>query len=213
MIFIISLLLRNYNIEFNEDNNSTITLYDNSIIYFFENTFFDSFINDLTVINIYFPDYQGNNNYFREISLENDLIFKITKKCENIILKYNKGKFNYYLPYEIKLRNKIKIERFKFILYYGLLNHINCFINYNGEEKYSCEYFYYYYCNSLFNLPEFKISIGNNENIINNYDTFNSRIRKIYVLINIPNNNYTNFYEAKYNEYQLIQMNKSKNNK
>ena len=64
----------------------------------------------------------------------------------------NKGKFNYYLPYEIKLINEKKSEKFQFLLYYGLLNHINCFINYNGENKYSCEYFYYN-CNSLSNLP------------------------------------------------------------
>ena len=123
------------------------------------------------------------------------------------------GKFNYYFPYEIKLVDDTKKDRFKFLLYYGLLNHINCFLNYNGVNKYSCEYFYFN-CNSLENLPKFNIRIGKEEYVINNYDTFNSKIRKRYILINIPDNYHTEIYKTRMNQHKIEESkkNKKKNN-
>ena len=180
----------------------------------------------MTAINISFIDFNGKNNHYKEIQFKNNFSLRIKKKNDNVILNYKNGKYNYYLPYEIKLVNNKHIDKFKFLLYYGLLNHINCLINYNGKNKYSCEYFYYN-CNTLKDLPSFKLKIGKDEYIIENYDTFNSKIRKRYVIINIPKNENIIFYEEKklyknnqpsnqkklnnknLNEEELIQINKS----
>ena len=205
------LLIRNYEVSF-MDNINILILNDNSNIFIFNNSFFDSFINDLTVINFNFPDFMtGHNNFFNKIILDNDYSFNITRNFENIIINNKKGKFNYYMPYEIGLKQNEQIDRFKFLLYYGLLNKINCFINYNGENKYSCEYFYYN-SNSLLNLPKMKIYLDEKEYIIENFDTFNSKIRKRYVLINIPKNEYINIYKNNFESYRLQQLEKSKKN-
>ena len=198
------ILIRKYNIQFSDDI-SILTLFDNSSIYIFKNTLFGSFINDLTIISFNFPDFLSNSeNYFYKIEFENNYSFDIIRKKDNIIINYKKGRFNYYLPYIIKIINTSEIYRFSFLLYYGLLNNINCFINYDGEDKYSCEYLYYN-CNSLLNLPKFIIEIKNNKYIIENYDTFNSITRKRYVLINIPSNYYTDFYNKSKEEKKNIE--------
>lgn len=67
-----------------------------------------------------------------------------------------KGKLNYYLPYEIILKNDNQSDFFQFFMYYGLFNQINCFINFNGVKKYSCEHFYYN-SNFLVNFPNLKL--------------------------------------------------------
>ena len=95
-------------------------------------------------------------------------------------------------------------------MYYGLWNRINCLINYKGEDKYSCEYFYYNRY-TLKNLPLFKLNMGKDEYIIKNYDTFNSQIRKRYVIINIPKNDNIIFYEEQYKNKELSNQNKRNN--
>ena len=204
-------IIRNYD-EQSTDDLIIITLRDDSTVLTFENTFFDSFINNLTVININYIDFNEKDNYYKEIGLKNNFYLKIAKKNDNIILNYKNGKYNYYLPYEIKLINREHIDNFKFLLYYGLWNRINCLINYKGEDKYSCEYFYYNRY-TLKNLPLFKLNIGKDEYIIKNYDTFNSQIRKRYVIINIPKNDNIIFYEEQYKNKELRNQNKQNNNK
>ena len=78
-------LIRNYD-EKIKDNINIIILRDDSNILTFENTFFDSFINNLTAININFIDFNEKDNYYKEIGVKNNFSLKIIKKNDNIIV-------------------------------------------------------------------------------------------------------------------------------
>ena len=190
------ILIRDFELSLSDDNIYIITLSNKSKVYLFNNNLFESFINDLTVIYLNFIDFSKDYNYFQEIHFDKDFSFKILKNNEYIIFNYKNGNYNYYLPYEVKLKNNNNMDNFKFLLYYGLLNTINCFINYNGENKYSYEYFFYNYY-QINKTPEITIYIEEKKYSINNYDHFNSQIRKRYIVINGPKTNEVEEYLLK----------------
>ena len=196
------ILIRNYKVLPSEDIY-ILEISQNSDIRIFENSLFNSFINNLTVINIYFPDFlPESKNYFQKISFEDTSSFEIKRNYENIIINYKNGNFFNYLPFMLTLINNKKINRFQFLLYYGLLNRINCLINYNSEDNYSCEYFYYNH-KSLAELPIFTIKIGKSFYILKNYDTFNSQTRKRFIVINSPKNKYIDVYNTQYTKLNI----------
>ena len=183
-----------------------ITLQDNSKIYIFDNSFCDMFLNDLTVIYCNFIDYiePQKDNYFNLIKFQSDTYsFKILKDLEYYIL-FEKFNFNYnFYPYNIKLKNinNDEIRCYKFILYLGLLNNINCLINYSGKESYGIEYFYYNFdYNIKIELPEFHtIKINDKEEKITKFDNFNSKTRKRFILLNYNDIENVKIYKDKLN--------------
>ena len=196
------------NFIMSNDNNifDKIILSENSYVYIFENSFKDSILNDLTVLYLNIIDFKESlgDNLFNENDLENKYIyyfnynFKINKKSEYFIINTKNHFFYNYYPITIKLINDSFIHSFKITLYYGILNKINCSINNNSDDKYSLDYFYYNYS---FVLPEYlELKIGENIYIINDSDTFNSKTRKRFVIINIPGNIFTTIYKEKKNE-------------
>ena len=134
------ILIKNFTI-INEEPIVTLKLNEYSYVSFFENSFNNLNLNDLSVINFNFIDFISpqENNYYNEIRFENNnFSFKISKKSEYIILK-QKFNFNYnYCPIMIGLisPNDKEIHCFQFLLYLGLLNKVNCLINYKGTYKY-----------------------------------------------------------------------------
>ena len=89
-------IVKNYKV-LPSDDICILEISQNSDIRIFENSLFDSFINNLTVINIYFPDFlPESKNYFQKISFE-DTSFEIKRNYENIIINYKNGNFFYYL--------------------------------------------------------------------------------------------------------------------
>ena len=183
-----------------------IALQDNSKIYIFDNSFCDMFLNDLTVIYCNFIDYiePQKDNYFNLIKFQSDTYsFKILKDLEYYIL-FEKFNFNYnFYPYNIKLKNinNDEIRCYKFILYLGLLNNINCLINYSGTESYGIEYFYYNFdYNIKIELPEFHtIKINDKEEKITKFDNFNSKTRKRFILLNYNDIENVKIYKDKLN--------------
>ena len=98
--------------------------------------------------------------------------------------------------------NNSCIHSFKINIYFGILNIINCFINNKSEDKYSLDYLYF---NFSFILPDrHEEAIGEITYNIKDSDTFNSKTRKRFVIINIPGNKFTEIYHIK---------NKNKKNK
>ena len=202
-----------------KDSIYILEIFDNSYVSIFDNTFKSILLNDLTVINFHYIDFfdQLDKNYFNKIGIDDKFIFKILKKSEYVILiiKHDLN-YNYY-PHTIKMfniKNK-EIHNYKFLLYTGLLNNINCLINYVGDDKYGYEFFYY---NFSYDLPDSHIiEVENKKYNIKNSDNFNSESRKRFIIINYYDKKNTNYYKIRKNE--SIEANKNdyvniiKNNK
>ena len=199
-----------------EDSFFLLSLKENSYVYIFDNNFCDLFLNDLTVLNLNFIDFNDNlkTNYFNQIGFDTDYFsFEISKKCENIILIQKFNFNNNFYPFSIKLINNKEIHIFQFILYFGLLNNINCLINYFGKETYGYEYFYF---NFNYDLPEFQnIQIKEKTYLIEKSDHFNSKARKRFILLNYYDIENTKIYKDKIKEknHQDEKTNKQEGNK
>ena len=199
-----------------EDSFFLLSLKENSYVYIFDNNFCDLFLNDLTVLNLNFIDFNDNlkTNYFNQIGFDTDYFsFEISKKCENIILIQKFNFNNNFYPFSIKLINNKEIHIFQFILYFGLLNNINCLINYYGKETYGYEYFYF---NFTYDLPEFQnIQIEEKKYLIEKSDHFNSKARKRFILLNYYDIENTKIYKDKIIEEkkQKEKINKQEGNK
>ena len=204
-------LIKNYSKLLIQDPFLILSINENTYICVIENSFDDSIINNLSIINFNFLDYiNEKKNYFNQIRFSeanNNYSFEISKKSEYLILftKFNLIK-NYY-TYTIKLisNDNQEIRIFQFIIYFGLLNKINCLINYIGEESYGCEYFYY---NFNYDLPKYQtIYLNGKENQFEITDNLNSQSRKRFVILNYPGLNNMNIYKDK------IEKKKSKEEK
>ena len=87
------ILIKNYKV-LPSDDICILEISENSDICIFENSLFDSFINNLTVINIYFPDFlPESKNYFQKISFEDTSSLEIKRNYENISLIYRVSTF------------------------------------------------------------------------------------------------------------------------
>ena len=184
-----------------EDKFYILSLNEKSYIYIFENSFCDLFLNDLTVINLNFLDFSSVKNAFNRIRFDEnnnyDLSFDITKNSEYIILYKKFNLINNYYSFSIKLINQMLKEMriFQFILYFGLLNKVNCLINYTNQEAYGYEYFYYNYD---YYLPEYQIiNIEGKQYHLEISDSFNSKARKRFILLNYYDIENTKKYKLK----------------
>ena len=200
-----------------EDSFFLLSLKENSYVYIFDNNFCDLFLNDLTVLNLNFIDFNDDlkTNYFNQIGFDTDnFSFEISKKYENIILIQKFNFNNNFYPFSIKLINNKEIHSFQFILYFGLLNNINCLVNYFGKETYGYEYFYF---NFTYDLPEFQsIQIEKKKYLIEKSDHFNSKARKRFILLNYYDIENTKIYKDKIIEKKKKQdekINKQEENK
>ena len=192
------IFIKNFNLLI-EDSLYKITLQKDSLVFIFENSFCDIFLNNLTVINFNFIDFidTKKNYFFNQIKVGN-FSFEISKKSDYLILIEKFNLENNFYPYNIQLvseNNKI-IRFFQIILYIGLLNKVNCLVNYTNQYAYGYEYFYY---NFSYDLPKFKtIKCNDNKYQIVNSDNFNSKIRKRFILLNYYDCEYTKLYENEY---------------
>ena len=182
-----------------EDSIYIVKLCDFSYVYIFENSFEDLLLNDLTLIKFHYLDFiePSKMNYFNEIIIDkNEFSFEISKKSEYVIL-FIKFDINYnFFPHKVKLMSKDnnEIHCYSVLLYLGLLNNINCLINFTEIDKYGYEYFYYnFYCD----LPRFHTTIINNKIYkIENSDNYNSKTRKRFILLNYYDKDNTDRYHA-----------------
>ena len=183
---------------------------ENSKIYIFDNSFGDIFLNNLTIINFNFIDYlkPKEKNYFNLIKFKkNNFSFEISEDSVYCIL-FQKFNLNYnFYPFYIKLKNhnKKEIRGYKFILYLGLLNNVNCLINYFGEESYSIEYFYYNFDYNIENkLPEFHtIKSNDKEYKVTKSDHFDSKARKRFIILNYYDIENVKIYKDKLNKKKM----------
>ena len=198
------ILLKNYNELIIQDSFLILSLNEKTYIHIIENSFCNSIINNLSIINLNFLDYiDKEKNYFKQIRFSGkneDISFEIVKQCEYFVLFTNFNLIKNYYVFTIKLvsQNSYEIRIFQFIIYYGLLNKINCLINYIGKESYGCEFFYY---NFNYDLPKFQIINYDGKKLkfeIN--DDLNSKSRKRFVILNYSGIQNMNIYKNKIKE-------------
>ena len=164
-------------------------------------------INDISVIYIKFLDYKINNLYDTIIIDEKEI--KINQDEIYYILSITNSDFDYF-PINIYLlnsNNPNSKKKFKFILYKGLLNKINAFINYNSNKTYFIEYFFMSIDILLKEInTKVKIEINKNQYDLNNYDNFQSENRKRINVLNVPFQEIENFSENKLENINSIQI-------
>ena len=188
------IILSNYNLESN-----IIHLKDNSFVYLSNQNIYYSdniILNNYSVIQFNFLDFKQENEYDKiEINgiekeiKENEMYFFI-----GTILFKN---YDFY-PITINLiknpnvNNNKDNKTFKFILFHGLLNKINVFVNYIESNAYFYEFLYYNLSNNPFILCQKKIRINNKEIPLLIYDCFDTGIRIRFNVLNIPFQYYSN---------------------
>ena len=195
------ILIKNYNELIIHDSFLILSLNEKTYIHIIENSFCNSIINNLSIINLNFLDYiNKEKNYFKQIRFSGkneDISFEIVKQCEYFVLFTNFNLIKNYYVFTIKLvsQNSYEIRIFQFIIYYGLLNKINCLINYIGKESYGCEFFYY---NFNYDLPKFQIlNYDEKELKFEINDDLNSKSRKRFVILNYSGIQNMNIYKNK----------------
>ena len=186
-------------------------LIKNTFFYLFnENIYFsnDIKLNNLSVIQFHFLDYQKTNIY-NEIEVKGARKLIVHNSINIIIDSIRIPNYEYY-PISIKLipnknNNTAKILSFKFNLIHGLLNKINAFINVKYKNPYFYEYLYYslneifFKTNKMIEICEAnktkdkkakkidKNKKGNDDiKVINIYDNFESSNRIRFNILNIP---------------------------
>ena len=188
------ILINDYKISEFQDKLPVIEIQDNSFIYFSEqNLYFSNKIkiNNLSVLQFHFLDYNKNNNIYNKI-LVNEEINNINKDEMNIIIDIEKRKNYEYSPIDIVLikneKNKLK---FSFNLMFGFINKINAFINNECNFPYLYEYLYYSYSETFLQTIK-KINLkpdnwrNKNQKIISIYDNYESSKRLRFNILNIP---------------------------
>ena len=162
-------------------------MHDSSVIKRLDKIEEENPINQKIAIKFNLLDYNEYDFIFTQIGLElsknNIKKFKLDKKI--IFYVYDASKYDYeYFPQTIYLYDyEESFLDFKFFVYKSFLNEVNLFIN----QKYKCSYEFLYF--SLDNsLPkEIEIEYQHNKNFKSGeFHTFNSKIRKSIIFINIP---------------------------
>ena len=211
-IKICQLLIVNYSI--NENSKcllNKIKLNKNSIIKISEQDIYFSKlipINHISVIYVHFLDYQKNNNLYdtliidgKEIKINNDEVYYIIPSLYK--------DFDFY-PLNISLAKSDDInlkKDYKFILYQGLLNKINAFINFFSHKTYFIEYF-----SMSIDFPIIKINtkiyfeINKIQYELKYFDNFQSENRKRINCLNVPFQYIDNFDEKKLRKINSIQI-------
>ena len=174
----------------------SLELNKNSIQYKTNSLYFDKRINlnNYTLISTHFPDFKDNNNYYEKIIISN-VEFKISKKIHIFSFKFNNEKFNEIVPYSIVCVNSVSEIKFKFLITNNLLNKVNLFINYNNQNSCCIDYCYYHISGQIIK-KEVEININEQIYKINHYNSFDSINRIGFILINIPDNCFTEKIKA-----------------
>ena len=205
------LLIVNY--KLNEDSKTfinNIKLDKKSIIKVSEQEIFFSnliSINQFSVIYIKFLDYKKNNLFDKIIIDEKEL--QINHDEIYYVFPIMNIDFDYF-PINISLlksNNTNTRKNFKFILYKGVLNKINAFINYDSNKTYCLEYFFMSIDIPLKEInTEINIEINNIQYDLKYFDTFQSVNRKRINLLNVPFQEIENFNEKKLENINSIQI-------
>ena len=150
-------------------------------------------INNYTLLNINFPDFQKNNNYYDRIIISNFEEMQINSKQQMYIFKYDNTLFNEIIPFIITIKNKTEAISFKFFIVHNLMNNINIFINYISKDRCSIEYCYYNYFDEAKRFHD--ITINERKYSIRHYNSFDNINIIGFILINVPSDE--NIYKIK----------------
>ena len=199
------------NCEIKDDN---IIINNNSYIYFSsQNIYFDNLkINNNSIIEFTFPDYDIKYNFYDTIEVK----YKQEKIKNNILYITFETYYKYscdFFPVNITLINtEKKIQKqFKFILIHGVLNRINCFINYSENDSFFYELFYYSFIS--YGLPfTINTEVKGHRYLLNKFDSFDSKKRRRFNLLNVPKIKEYSIPSLESNSFQIcriyINMNK-----
>ena len=169
----------------------SLQLNKNSIQYNTNTLYFDKRIslNNYTLINVQFPDFKHDNNYYDKIIFSN-IEFKISKKINIFSFRFDNEKYNEIVPYSLKCKNSISEIEFKFFITNNLLNKVNLFINYTNQNSCCVDYCYYHISEQI-TKNYIEININGKLYKINHFNSFDSMNRIGFILVNIPGNCYT----------------------
>ena len=187
-------------LELNEDSIIYISSQD---IYFFNKRLT---LNFYSVIKLIFLDFDNNNNLYNIIKV-NNMKYNITEKEMYIIFPSIKINNVDQFAIKIKLLNNkgIKGKIYYFILYHGLLNKINVFINYSSDDTFFIEYFYYHINRKIDNIKK-NIEINGDIYKLNDFDTFQTENRQRINILNVP---FTSIQNEHFNQSFLASLKKS----
>ena len=180
----------------------SLQLSNDSIIHYSKKLFFDKriLINNFTILDIYFPDFKKNGNFYNKINIMNHDM-EINNNHQIYYFSYNNEQFNEIIPYEVPIKNENIIKNFKFFIVNNLMNKINILINYNNNDA-CCKDICYY---NLFTEVPYIFNLEINKKIYNieNYNSFDTINKISFILLNIPSDEYVNEIKKK-NDYDII---------
>ena len=162
-----------------------------------QETYFNMYYNipvlSFSAIKFTFLDFNENINFYDTICVNNICTLKIAKKEEYLTLSGLNNRYQEVIPTRITLSDSKKIHKaktFYILIYKGLLNWINAFINIEIPYSFFYEFFYYRLDKELEDIEKkIIIQIENSqamEYTIKNYDSFSSKNRKRINIMNIP---------------------------
>ena len=188
------LFITNCKIQKSEKDEFIYKLFlkENSLYYYTKELIFNKniSINNFTVLDIRIPDFSANNNFFNKIIICNNYELEIKKNRIVCIFKFKNEQFNEIVPYNIICLDKSKDYEFKFLITHNLINNINLFINYKGEDRCCIEHCYW---NFVDTAPDsYSFIINNHKYEINHSNSFDSLNRVGFILINVPSTEQTN---------------------
>ena len=164
-------------------------------------------INHISVVYINFLDYRINNIY--DTIIINEKKLKINSNEMYHIVSTSYRDFDFY-PINISLLKSDDInstKNFCFILFQGLLNKINAFINFTSEKPYFIEYFIMSIDIPLIKIKtKISIEINKIQYELNHFDTFQSENRKRINCLNVPFQQIENFEEKNLKKINSIQI-------
>ena len=185
------LIINDFNIiEDPQSNEKLLKLNENSIIYISSQDIY--FTNKRITLNYYstikvtFLDFTPNNNLYNIIEINNIKYNIIQKEMYYIISSFKINNLDQYaITLQLSNNNGIESKIYYFILYHGLLNKINAFINYSSDDTFFIEYFYYNINEKIININK---NIKINEVIykLNDFDTFQTENRQRINILNVP---------------------------
>ena len=197
-------LIINYEINENDEiiiNNNSFIHLSSQNIYFCE-----LLLNNFSVIRFNIPDFKNQNNFYSEIFIEGNNKLITTNKFYFVVVHPYENYYDFY-PIKIILKQSNSESNFKiftFILIHGILNNINCFINYYENKAYFYEYFYYSFIS--YNLPSNLNVIIDKSYMISSFDSFDSEKRRRFNVLNVPENKNFKVNDIESNSFQICML-------
>ena len=194
------ILLVNYKLKESKDNDYTydLILSKDSIFYSTNKLFFDKriLLNNFTILDIYFPDFQSLNFYDNLIIGDfYDYQYKIVKNRVIYVIQFENEKYNEVVPYKIAIKNQNKNISYSFFIVHNLIFKINIFINNKNDNNCCIDYCYYNIVNKI--PKNIEVKINEKKYMIDHSNSFDNKNRNGFILINIPQNKYTNYIKKK----------------